>query len=200
MPSDPPEISLRKQPRQGRSAATVEAILEASARILETQGMAGLNTNLVAEHAGVSVGSLYQYFPSKEAIVAELIRKMRSEVLEDLAGAIARFDNRPLADQVEPLIRATVAHHQRRPALAAVLEELEPTLPIAGELGDLKARIAQVVVALLKRHNIPDPQTAAFDLAAMGSGIANAAARAGVTDFDPVAVRIARAVRGYLEL
>ncbi len=72
----------RKRPRQARSFATFEAILEAAARILESLGFAGFNTNAVAELAGVSIGSLYQYFPSKEALIVELflIRRQRAEL------------------------------------------------------------------------------------------------------------------------
>ena len=65
--SDKP-LNPRKKPGQGRSIATVEAILEAAARILETRGFVGYNTNDIASVAGVSVGSLYQYFPIKAAI------------------------------------------------------------------------------------------------------------------------------------
>lgn len=177
---------------------TVEAILEAAARILEADGMSALNTNLVAQTAGVSVGSLYQYFPSKEAIVAELIRQMRAEMLLDLETAAAQLADLPLAEQVEPLIRASVAHHQRRPVLAVALEGLETDLPMQQEIDALKGRIATLLVELLTRHKVTDPATAAFDLAAMTSGMANAAARGGVTDFEPVVRRITRAAQGYL--
>jgi AcrR family transcriptional regulator len=59
----------RRTPRQKRARASVEAILEAAARILEAEGMEALNTNRIAERAGVSVGTLYQYFPNKGAIL-----------------------------------------------------------------------------------------------------------------------------------
>ena len=62
----------RKRPRQERSKATVDTILEATARVLKKQGFDGLSTNAVAAQAGVSIGSLYQYFPNKEALVAKL--------------------------------------------------------------------------------------------------------------------------------
>ena len=77
----------RKTPRQERSAVTCAAILEAAARILETSGSKGLTTNHVAALAGVFVGALYQYFPAKEAILAELVRQMRQEMLADFVGA-----------------------------------------------------------------------------------------------------------------
>lgn len=70
-------LEPRKRPHQQRSAATVDAILEAAARILERRGLDALTTNAVAALAGVSIGSLYQYFPGKAAILAELIRRER---------------------------------------------------------------------------------------------------------------------------
>jgi AcrR family transcriptional regulator len=62
----------RKTPRQRRSQATVEVILEAAAQLLERDGERGFNTNAVAERAGVSIGSLYRYFPNKQAILVAL--------------------------------------------------------------------------------------------------------------------------------
>ncbi len=67
--------SLRKRPIQARAKATVEAILDAAARVLVEDGYARANTNLISECAGVSIGSLYEYFPGKEAIFAELRRR-----------------------------------------------------------------------------------------------------------------------------
>lgn len=68
-------LSPRKRPRQRRSAATVEVILDGAARILEREGLERFNTNVVAAVAGVSVGSLYQYFPGKDALMAALVRR-----------------------------------------------------------------------------------------------------------------------------
>ncbi len=62
----------KKQPKQDRSRVTVEAIIEATTRILKREGRAALTTNRIAQVAGVSVGSLYQYFPNKEALLAEV--------------------------------------------------------------------------------------------------------------------------------
>lgn len=72
----------------------MEAILEATTRILRQDGLAAVNTNRVAELAGVSVGSLYQYFPSREAILAELVRRLRLSMSGRLAAA-----RRPLIDR-----------------------------------------------------------------------------------------------------
>jgi len=69
-----PLYALRKTPKQARARATVEAVLDAGARILIEQGYSKANTNLIADTAGISIGSLYEYFPGKEAIFAELRR------------------------------------------------------------------------------------------------------------------------------
>lgn len=66
-------LSARKSPRQQRSRNTVECILLSAARILVQSGMAGFNTNAVAKEAGISIGSLYQYFPNKQALLAALV-------------------------------------------------------------------------------------------------------------------------------
>ncbi|TAJ40059.1 MAG: TetR/AcrR family transcriptional regulator [Reyranella sp.] len=76
----------RKQPTQDRSTATVEAIVEAAIRILRTDGWARLTTTRVAERAGVSVGSLYQYFPNREAIAVEIVRQRTRAFLDAVVG------------------------------------------------------------------------------------------------------------------
>ena len=71
----------RRLPRQQRSQALFDAILEATAQVLVEHGYAGANTNLIAERAGVSVGSLYQYFPNKDALVAALHERHAENVV-----------------------------------------------------------------------------------------------------------------------
>lgn len=97
---------LRKRPRQRRAVATFHAILEATARILVEQGPARLGTNRIAERAGVSIGSLYQYFPNRAAIVRALL-------VREVARAEARRPN-TLDDPAAPLearLRAAVDWH-----------------------------------------------------------------------------------------
>ena len=69
----------RRRPKQARAQVTVDSILEAAVQVLERSGAAGLNTNSVAERAGVSIGTLYQYFPDKEAILLALARRELSK-------------------------------------------------------------------------------------------------------------------------
>jgi len=75
---------MRKQPQQERALRTVKTIFEATARILEQEGEAALNTNKIARTAGFSVGTLYQYFPTKEAILDALAERERRRMLAEL--------------------------------------------------------------------------------------------------------------------
>ncbi|MCM3754869.1 TetR family transcriptional regulator, partial [Bacillus licheniformis] len=82
-------LSPRKAPRQRRSVATVDAIVEAAARILERDGFDGYTTNAVAALAGVSIGSLYQYFPNRDALTAALVERESAHLLDDVDRAAA---------------------------------------------------------------------------------------------------------------
>ncbi len=90
---------IRTTPKQSRSEATVEAIFAASARILQRNGVAAFNTNAVAALAGVSVGTLHQYFANKDAI---LIAMARRELGEALAGVVSGLRSKRGAPDVEP--------------------------------------------------------------------------------------------------
>lgn len=98
--------------------ATFEAILEAAARILESLGFAGFNTNAVAELAGVSIGSLYQYFPSKDALIVELIRRERAKLSNRIVEAIQQHNIADLKEKLKLIIQAAVQHQFSRPQLA----------------------------------------------------------------------------------
>ncbi len=90
MASDP-EAFQRRRPKQSRSRATWDAILEAASQILERDGAAGFNTASVAERAGVSIGTLYQYFPDKQAILlAAAEREMGREAPPSRQQALMR--------------------------------------------------------------------------------------------------------------
>lgn len=188
----------RKAPRQARAKATCDAIIEAAARILERDGPGGITTNRVAELAGVSIGSLYQYFPNKQAILAELVRGLRDEMLKDLEQAEQAIAGHGLADAVPVVIRASLAHHLRQPNRAQRIEEVEALLPLNKETAVLKARIAMLVTTILYDRGVPESKVAAMDLSAMVRGMADAAVSTGERDFEALAERITRAARGYL--
>ena len=76
-----PDLRIKKQPTQGRAKATVEALLDSAAQLLASEGYAAVSTNRVAERAGVSIGSLYEYFPNKQALIAEALARALREVV-----------------------------------------------------------------------------------------------------------------------
>lgn len=122
--------SPRKKPTQARAQHTVDAILRATAHILRTAGWDACNTNAVAKRAGVSIGSLYQYFPSKEALVAALAEEHATQGLGVLMEAVTAAPQQTLSFEglVRHYIRAMVAIHAVDPKLHRVLVEQVPRL------------------------------------------------------------------------
>ena len=103
----------RKTPSQGRSRALVDAVIDATARVLVSEGEAALTTNRVAEVAGVSVGSLYQYFPNKEALVAAVIERRLARDGAELGAALRLADGLPLREAVRIMAARAVAIRSR---------------------------------------------------------------------------------------
>ncbi|NOX82531.1 MAG: TetR/AcrR family transcriptional regulator [Alphaproteobacteria bacterium] len=142
-----PAITARKAPKQQRSKKMVEAILEAAARILE-DGAAPFTTNHIAERAGVSIGSLYQYFPGAEAIMAALIEQ---HVADERAAAeeILSAAENSQTDVMRALLVAFVDAHSSAPRLTARLHALAPSFGLQDHLADARnaqaARIADVI-------------------------------------------------------
>lgn len=121
-----PLTNPRKEASQERSRATVDALVEATARILVREGFDKASTNRIAEVAGVSVGSLYQYFPSKEALVAVVIERHRQEIMQVVRGELALAANQPMEQGVRTLVAVAVKAHRVDPKLHRVLAEQIP--------------------------------------------------------------------------
>jgi len=129
----------RKVPEQERSRATVDIIVEAAAHILVKDGYDAFTTNRVAEKAGVSIGSLYQYFPNKEALLSELMRRHVALIERGVEEMAVLARTVPLAQAIRIGIEQNVRSHLIDPDLHRVLSEEVPRL---GHL-DWKAEFAQ---------------------------------------------------------
>lgn len=189
----------RKFPRQGRSAETVKAIVEAAARILEQGGLGAFTTNAVAERAGVSIGSLYQYFPDKEALIGALIVRETSLLIADFEVGMASTSGR---EALKGLIAAAVDHQLRRPALARLLDLEEARLPFDEDTQLVTRRLHSILLSTLARPDLPqqpDPYVAAQDLLAIIKGMVDAAGERGEQDRCALGERVGRAVYGYLD-
>ena len=188
----------RKAPKQARSQQTVEVIVEAAARILEERGHAAFSTNAVAERAGVSVGSLYQYFPRKDALIGALILRETSQLVEEAKMAARQPSGRAA---LRAFIAACISHQFRRPKLARLLDFEEARLPFDAETQKITQSIHEIVLEILARRDLtaqPDLEAAAQDVIAIIKGIIDAAGMRGETHVEALGARVARATFGYL--
>jgi AcrR family transcriptional regulator len=135
----------RKLPAQDRSRATVTVILDAAARILVKDGYRGFTTNRVAEKAGVSIGSLYQYFPNKEALIGELQRRHVEDLQRAIEEMAARPTSAPIAEVIRGAVEGAIKSHLVDPPLHRVLSE---DVPLTDELdweAEFKERATRLV-------------------------------------------------------
>jgi AcrR family transcriptional regulator len=191
-------IEPRKQPRQKRAAATVDVVLEASARILQKEGLAGFNTNEVARVAGVSVGSLYQYFPTKEAILAEIVRRKRARLWEALSAELELAGEQDFQVTVRRLVEATLRHQAGNQGLARALDYAYAALPLQAETEALNGKIIQGIADILPADIRPDRITVARDIVAIVRGMIDSASTSDSWPPGDIVSRICRAVDGYL--
>ena len=193
-------LEPRKLPTQSRSTATVNAVLEAAARILEQRGFKDYTTNAVAEWAGVSIGSFYQYFPNKDAVTVALIEREAAVLLADIAGMHSVKGYEAGLDQ---MIRSAVAHQMRRPRLARLLDFEESRLPICSRTGRVADVFYAALVGVLSQpdaRTAADVEAAAFDVFAIVKVRVDAAGERGETNALRLERRVRRAVFGYLSV
>jgi len=145
---------------------TVDALLEATARVLMKEGYDRASTNKIAAVAGVSIGSLYQYFPSKEALVAAVIDRHMHEMLQVFRDALIKVATLPMEVAARELVAVMFDAHRVNPKLHRVLAE---QIPRTGRLENIEAidREAHALVrGYLEAHrdelDIADPDVAAF--------------------------------------
>jgi AcrR family transcriptional regulator len=135
---------MRKTPKQARAGQTVATLLEAAAQLLQAEGEAGFSTNRVAARAGFSIGTLYQYFPNKDAIIAALAERERDAIVARIRAALA--EPAEPEEAVRRIIRILVAafagrRRVRRFVLLAVLR--------GSRLGALHAAQQSIVAAVV---------------------------------------------------
>jgi AcrR family transcriptional regulator len=159
----PKRKAARKTPLQARSRSTVDAILEATTRVLAARGYAGTNTNLIAEIAGVSVGSLYQYFRNKQALMAAL-RERHSEQMHHLIELVINdAEKSSLREVVTTIVRALLDAHYQDAVAHAIIERETSNV----QHDDQAARhLLLLVERVLRRHaaeiTAPNLTTAAY--------------------------------------
>src|SRR3569623_2671273 len=123
-----PTLSPRKLPTQERARRTYGAIVEAGARILERHGYEALTTNHVAELAGVGIASLYEYFPNKLALVAEIVRYVLDDLLADLGRSTQLITTTPPAVALKSWLGSMYAAVAKRRGVVTVIVQEVPIL------------------------------------------------------------------------
>jgi AcrR family transcriptional regulator len=137
---------------QKRSRVTVNALIQATARILVREGFDKASTNRIAEVAGVSVGSLYQYFPSKEALVAAVIDRHSQEVMQAVRGEFAGALELPIEQAVRKLVAVAVKAHRIDPKLHRVLSEQIPRVGRLENVATFNRQNYALFANYLERH------------------------------------------------
>jgi AcrR family transcriptional regulator len=196
-------LAPRKQPRQARAASTVEVILQAAARVLAAESLAGFNTNRVAQVAGVSVGSLYQYFPNKASLIVALIEREQATLAVALHQAVAQTQGQALRPVLAALVAVAIQHQFGNAGYAAALDLEERRLPVQALLGASQQRIVQLLSGVLRQHRAalakPLPATAAIDCLTISKALIENQPSAGVPNLQALARKVLRALLGYLQ-
>jgi AcrR family transcriptional regulator len=156
-------LSSRKQPQQARSSELVEAVLDAAVQVLAKEGAQRFTTARVAEKAGVSVGSLYQYFPNKAAILFRLQSDEWRQTVE-LLNAILADVRKPPLQRLRILVHAFIRSECDEAAMRVALDDAAPLYRDAPEAKEARASGHRTVQAFM-REALPDASPATRKLA-----------------------------------
>jgi AcrR family transcriptional regulator len=146
------DVKPRKSPRQARARVTIDAIVEASTQLLLEQGYDRFTTARAAERAGVSVGSLYQYFPNKAALAAAAIDCACEELILALDHALAGRPRITLAECIRAIVDVILVSHQLAPDLHRIVIDLAPRIGVADKTDRVSRKMAEAIEAVLRMH------------------------------------------------
>ncbi len=183
-----PDVEPRKTPRQERSAQTNAVILEAATRVLERDGAAAFNTNRVAERAGLSVGSLYQYYPNKAALLFALQEKEIATTTAMLE-AILGDDTLPARRRVTEAVRRFFESEAAEARLRQSLEVAEVRLRDSPQRSAARSRIFEVVLRFLQTMSGRDDRDLAFEATVIVTVVSSVAESVTTISVEPDVVR-----------
>ena len=194
--------SHRKRPRQARAKATVDALLEATSQVLIDGGYDRLTTTRVAERAGVSVGTLYQYFADK----TELVRSVHEAYMERAFGALEtealNTQATPLHPRIEAMLSALLSVKSERPelftALHAAMLELDGPTYLRRTIERTQTLVRGLLDAYQDELTVDDLDLAAFVTTNAVDGVIGTAVATGQLDNPRLIKNLTRLVIGYL--
>jgi AcrR family transcriptional regulator len=181
----------------------VELVLEAATRVLSSHSLAGFNTNRVAEVAGISVGSLYQYFPNKSSLIAALIEREQIGLAATIEQCVHLNRQKTLKQNLSKLVDIAIKHQFDRAKYSAALDHEEQRLPLQAIIGPSQARIANAIWKMLKMHrNViasAVSKSAAADCLTITKALVEAETQHTKPDLVVLKRRVLRALHGYLQ-
>jgi AcrR family transcriptional regulator len=142
-------VSQRRKPTQARARATIDTIFEATARIIERDGVAALNTNRIAERAGISIGTLYEYFPNKDAVLVAMARQRLAEDERLVRQSLTRAEVDQNVSLTRRAIQTMVALHANAPKVRRAVMAVH----LAHGFGSEHARPVQEIAELIAERN-----------------------------------------------
>ena len=142
-------MAPRKTPRQARSVLTVDAVFEATLQVLLSHGLAGLTTTRVAERTGVSVGTLYQYFPNKQVLLHAVLERHLNRLAQAMEAVCRQSHRQPLDRMVENVVQAFVDAKTARVEEARALYRVAAELDASALVGRTSERMREALCAML---------------------------------------------------
>ena len=165
----------RKTPIQERSTVTVEAIFEATIQVLLSPGADRLTTTRVAQRAGVSVGTLYQYYPNKQSLLLAVVENHLNKVMASIEAACESACYRPLAVMIKQMVEAYVDAKMERPDVSAALYRVSPNVGGPALLKRVSQRLRKTIDAMFETasdiKSAPDKLAIDIMLAAMAGAM-----------------------------
>jgi AcrR family transcriptional regulator len=202
-----PQVLLepRKSPVQARSTASVDAILEATIQVLLSEGKDRLTTTRVALRAGVSVGTLYQYFPNKSALLKAALRRHLDEVTEVTERVCREQTGNTLQEMATALINAFLEAKMRDAKASVALYSVSSDVEAAKILQQMGARSNKAIVAMLESAREPltkDPQLVASMLQGAMAGVSRRLLESGAPEkhFESLRRELVSLVTAYLKV
>lgn len=196
-------LKPRKTPLQARAAATVEAIFDATIQVLLADGAARLTTTRVAERAGVSVGTMYQYFQNKQALLHAVLKRHLDGIVAAVEAAGEKHRGGRLAAISDALVAAYLGAKTASLATTRALYRVAPELDLAALQKDNSARVSKAVSAALASASdatFADLRAAAITLQATVTGATRTLLESGASPdmLKIVARELPRMCRAYL--
>ena len=169
------ELTPRKVPRQGRAKATVDAILEATRRLLLRDGYQSVTTNHVAELAGTSIGTLYQYFPSIDSLCTSLYAALKEDLNTRLGVAVGQLGAGSVAQAPPRLVDCFLSVYGEEADLHHILCDIAPDIGAIRKVKAIDEQSVQLLADYLTSNAVADAATRAALLFSALDGMSQAA-------------------------